>query len=118
MLYGLRSSDSENQTRMIDLYSSRQRAFRMVKDRRGFISFEHMQSFRCNCITPCLSEASPRSLAEMYEQFASFPGKANPYEQENEYLIEILYDTFVNTDRTYCDRALAEILGVDRRRAR
>ena len=115
-IYRRRQGNSEIPDTLVDCSDSRRRALRRVKNRTGLTAFNIITEYNCSCSSPCLSEADPSSLEALYHKFAAISERPRSYENENEFIIDLLYDAFSNTDISYCEKSIAEILGVCSRR--
>lgn len=100
-IYRQRLEANQESCTLIDASDSRQRMLRLLRDRTGLTPLDRIQEFTCNCNTPCLSEADSSSLSALYLKFSAISDKPKPFEHENEFIIDLLYDPFMNTDISF-----------------
>lgn len=97
---------------LIDGSDSRSRCFRRTADRRGYPLFSNLLDFKCSCEIHCLKEANADSLQNIYERFCLISKQVKPYENENEFILDMLYDEFYNCDISFCDAVISDVLTV------
>ena len=94
---------------IIDNAGVRQRKFRRIGIRKGFVEINELSKFECGCDIPCFSGLDEDALQRLWNGFKAISAELSPEQKEHRYLMNQMFCPLTNTSVMVCNRAISQL---------